>query len=246
MTDPKHNNPPALTPFEEAQEEITDLYSEAKNWFDGEPITDQDQADAVQKLMRLVQDAVKRADASRKDEVKPFDDGKAEVQERYNKLIGKTTKVTGLAVRAIQSCKDALAPFLAEQEKIRLEAAEKARKEAEEKERIAQKAMIKSQDTVNLEAREEAEKLLAAAKSAIKKADNIAKSKSKASGIGRAASLRTSYKPEIVDFVSAARYFWIKNKSDFEELILKLAQQEIDAGLRNIEGIKIIEKQTVA
>lgn len=246
MTEAGHNNPPEQTPFEEAQEEITDLYSEARNWFDGEPIKTQKQADAVQTLMRMIQAAAKKADESRKKENKPFDDAKKSVQEKYNKLIGDTKAVTGLTVKAIQSCKTALAPFLAEQEKIRLAEVEKARKEAEEKERIAREAMQKAQESVDLEAREAAEKLIDEARVAEKAAKKIGKSKTKASGMGRAASLRTSYEPEIVDFTAAARYFWVKNKSNFEELILKLAQQEIDAGIRKIEGIKVNEKHTVA
>ena len=34
-----HNNPPEQTPFELVAGRINDLYTEAKNWLDGEPVT---------------------------------------------------------------------------------------------------------------------------------------------------------------------------------------------------------------
>src|SRR5690606_8455892 len=47
------------SPFDEVSGKIRDLYEEAHNWLDGEPIASQEQADAVQKLMRMIQAAEK-------------------------------------------------------------------------------------------------------------------------------------------------------------------------------------------
>ena len=104
-----HNQPPPEpTPFEVISAKIQDLYEEAKNWCDGEPISTQGQADEVSKLMNMIREAEKEADKLRKDEVAPLDEAKKEVQDRYNPLIGKTTKITGKTVMALDACKAAL------------------------------------------------------------------------------------------------------------------------------------------
>ena len=72
-----HNNPP--TEFEVCKKTIQDLYEEAKLWLDGEPVETQEQADALNTLESRIREAAKDAEANRKKEAKPFDDGKAEV-----------------------------------------------------------------------------------------------------------------------------------------------------------------------
>ena len=84
-----HNNPPTSA-YETIKQEIEDLFDEAKNFADGEAIENQALADAVTELHDKLHDAGKRADDVRKDEAKPHDDAKAEIQARYNKLIGNT------------------------------------------------------------------------------------------------------------------------------------------------------------
>ena len=72
-----HNSPPS--PFEEIKTRIEDLYGEAKQWLDGEPVTTQDQANALNTLENRIREAAKEAEALRKGEVKPLDDAKAEL-----------------------------------------------------------------------------------------------------------------------------------------------------------------------
>lgn len=86
---PGHNNPPTSA-YETIKQEIEDLFGEAKNFADGEAIDSQVLADAVTELHDKLHEAGKRADEVRKDEAKPHDDAKAEIQTRYNKLIGNT------------------------------------------------------------------------------------------------------------------------------------------------------------
>ena len=125
-----HNNPPA-DPFGAIKAHIDDLYVEAKNWLDGEPITTQAQADQVTRLLDMIRDAEKVADNARKEENKPFDDGKAAVQAKYAPLISDTKAVKGRTVLAAEACKAALAPWRQAQEAIAREAARKTREEAE-------------------------------------------------------------------------------------------------------------------
>lgn len=240
-----HNNPPEPTPFETAKEKIEGLYAEAKNWMDGTPIASQDQADEIQKLMRLIQAAEKEADASRKEEVKPFDDAKAEVQARYNELIGSTKAVTGLTVKAIDACKKALAPWLIKIEEENEHIREVARAEAVEAQRIAMEAM-RQRDGTNLEENERAEQLVRQAKEAeayLRKADNL---KASVKSIGRAASLRTSHIAQITDPTAFARHCWLTQRAEVDAFFAGLAQRLVDAKHRNIPGVSILEEKKVA
>src|ERR1035438_2770785 len=80
----KDNQP---DPFEAHKLNIEGLYMEAKNWLDGEPIANEAQAEKVQTLLRMIQEAEKAADDSRVIEKKPLDEAIAAIQDRYNPLI---------------------------------------------------------------------------------------------------------------------------------------------------------------
>jgi hypothetical protein len=246
MTDtPKagDNNPPEPTPFEKSQEAILDLYQQAEDWLDGDPISTQGEADSLQKLMRMIQNAQKAADKDRKKEAKPFDDGKSEIQKRYNPLIQKDK---GKCDLAIGSCKKALLPWLVHLEKERQAEAEKARKEAEEQQRIAMEELRKAQETANLKAREEAEAKLADAKKADTAATKLETTRVKASGgFGRASSLRASYTPQLVDLKLAIGHYWKIDRVAFENLVNELAAKDVGTGSREIPGFNVKEEKSV-
>lgn len=222
--------------YELAKERIEGLYEEAHNWLDGEEIASQDQADAVQKLMRQIQDAEKEADTARKDEAKPHDDAKAEIQERYNALIGKTKSVTGLTVRAIDACKKALAPWLIKVDEENKRKAEAAAKEAEEKRLAAMKAM---QERQSLQDSEEAERLVKESHEADKIARAAANAKASARGEGRAVTLRDVYTPEITDYTAFARYVWLSHPQDMKTFLGGFAASLVASGIREIPGVTV-------
>jgi type II secretory pathway component HofQ len=234
-----HNNPP--TPFEEIRCEIQGLREEASHWLDGNEVKTQAEADAIHKLLNLTRDAKKKADALRKEELKPHDDSKSEIQSRYNELIGKNKSVTGLAILIENGCRNALTPFIQEQERIREEAARAAKEEAERKQRQAQEMAASS----SIDDQEEALRISDEALKKQKEGDKIAKSKTQVKGHGRASSLRTSYHPEIKDPREAVRHYWSKNRSAFIELVCTLAAQDVRSGSRQIPGFEILEKRTV-
>ncbi len=183
-----HNNPPAdePTPYDAIRQEIEDLFLESNNWADGEPIANEKQADAVTSLLDKVSDAMKRADEARKEENRPFDEGKAEVQERYNRLIGKTTKLTGRAVLAKEALLGLLTPWRAKVDAEKRAEAERLAKEAADAAAAAQAAMQASRG--NLEEREKAEELYQAAQDierVAKRADKAASTKPACAACGR-------------------------------------------------------------
>lgn len=189
------NNPPAeLTPYEKAKKRIDDLFTEAKLWLDGAVVDNKDLADGIKNLRDEIKAAHTVADEARKAENKAYDDGKAEVQERYNALIGKTTKVTGLTLKALAAIDKALEPWLkAEDDRIEAEAAA-ARKIADEAFAKAQEA-IRASDPSNLTEREAAEELLGDAKQANRDANRAENTTAKVAGNfgNRAISLRKVY-----------------------------------------------------
>jgi hypothetical protein len=236
------NNPPEPTPFDLSKERIEGLYVEAKNWCDGEPIASQQQADEVQKLLRLIQEAEKEADERRKEEARPFDDGKAAVQAKYNPLIQKEKGKTALASAA---CKSALAVWLRKVDEENRKKAEEARKEAEKKLRAAQEAFRASQPS-DLAEREKAEALAQEAEEAARAAAKAEKAKAHAKGVGRAATLRTYYVATVTDYREFARYLWKNYPETFEPFLDELASKMASAGSRSLPGVEITEDRRVA
>lgn len=225
------------SPFELSQEAIEDLYAEAKLWLDGEPITSQEHADDVQRLMRLIQAADKEADERRKEEAKPHDDAKAEIQTRYNALIGNTKTVKGKTVLAIEACKKALTPWLRMVEEENQRKAEAARAEAAEKHRLAMEAM---QARNTLEDAERAEALAKEAKQADADARKAGNAKAAAKGEGRAVTMRDYYAPEITDHTAFARFIWTERQDEMRAFLASQATQLVAAGRHNgLPGVTV-------
>lgn len=239
-----HNNPPEPTPFEAIETRISDLYDEATQWLDGEPVTTQDQADALNTLENHVRQAAKDAEALRKELVKPYDDAKAEIQAKFNPLIGNTKAVTGKTVKAIDAIKAALKPYLLEQDRLQREAAEAARLEADRKAREAQEA-FRARDVANLADRETAEALLNDAKAAEKVARDAERVKAHAKGDGRATGLRTVTVAKMVDEKAAAAWVWLNHREALMAFVQDQANKAVRAGVRSIDGFEITQEKVL-
>lgn len=232
-----HNNPPEPTPFEAVKAKINDLYGEAKNWLDGEAIANQEQADSIQKLMRLIQAAEKEADEVRKEEARPHDEAKASIQERYNALIGKTKTVTGITVLAIDACKKALAPWLLKVDEENQRKAAVAHKVAEAARLAALEASQKRDSLEGSEQFEQAVKEARRAEDDARKAGNI---KATAKGEGRAVTLRDYYRAEVTDYAEFARHVWSAHRSDLTTFLDAEAAKIVGSGARNgIPGVTV-------
>lgn len=232
------NNPPEAiepTPFDLSKDEIEGLFMEATNWLDGEDVTTQEQADAIGKLITDLRAAAKVADARRVTENKPFDEGKAEVQARYNPLIQKDRGKVDLA---ISTCKKALAPYLKKIEEENLAKAEAARKEADAKAEAARAAFAASQAT-DLAARQEAERLLDEAKKAEKTATKAENAKAHANGGGRAIGMRSVFRAEITDETAFARYLWTDHREMMSAFLTDTAKALVDHHHHTIPGVTV-------
>lgn len=239
-----HNNPPEPSPFDAIKVRIEDLYDEAKQWLDGEPVTTQEQANALNTLENRIREAAKEAEALRKSEVKPLDDAKAEIQERFNALIGETKTVTGKTVMAIAAIKSALKPYLLELDRQQREAAAKARAEAEEAERAALVAM-QTRDAENLAEREDAERLVNEAKTKQAAATTAENAKAHAKGDGRASGLRSVWIAKMANEREAAAWAWTAHRDELIAFVQTLADRDVRAGARHLQGFDIIEDRVM-
>lgn len=236
MTEPNpravlgNNGPP---PFEVISGEIADLFQTAKDFCDGEPIGSQAMHDEIEKLHDMLAEAGKRADALRVAEKKPLDDQITEIQTRYNTLIGDTKTVKGKVVLGKQACVSLLTPWRV---KVQAEKAEEARLAREEADRLAAAATAALRaSSGNLEAREVAESLVQEAKKVerfAKKADKVATTKT---------GLHTSWVAELVDLEAALDWAFSKDKAAFEALAIGLANTAARGGARSVPGFKITE-----
>ena len=227
-----HNNPPT-SPFEESKSQIDDLYMEAQNFLDGDPVDTEGLAEAVSTLLQNLREAGSLADKRRGEENKPhWDAGKA-VDAKFKPLAAMVT-------RATEACKETLKPWLL----IKAEEKEaedlKLREEADRKKREADRAMQTSSG--NLAEREAAEEKVEEAKAADIKA-RVSKNATagQTNRGGRAVSLRTVWNTTLTDPDAALDHFWPDAR--LEEVLLSMAKGEVRSGKRTIPGFHIEDEK---
>ncbi len=225
------------TPFDLSFEEVDGLFLEAQNWLTGAGVISQADADGVSKLLDAARQAVKTADEARKSEKRPHDEAGKAVQERWRPVLEKADLVT-------TTCKAALKPYLQKLERERLVIAEKARREAKEKMEIAAAAIRMAHlKEGNLAERETAEIMLKSAQRAESAATRAEKDKASANGGERAVTLRTTYRPVLIDGRIAGKHFWATRRPELETCFVSLAKTDVLNGVRQIPGFNIVEEK---
>lgn len=222
-------------PFIVVKQEIEDLFGEAKNFADGEPIDSQEMHDAIEKLYDGLHEAGKRADALRVEEKKPLDAAVQDVQDKYNPLIQPKKGKVALG-------KDALGTLLAAwRKKLADEKAEAARQARIEADRIAAEAQAAIRaSSGNLEARVEAEELLEQAK----KVERFAKRADKAATTGT--GLRTIWRCTLEDEAKALDWAYARAPERFKGLVQSMAEETVRAGMRSVPGFRVWDDKVAA
>lgn len=233
------NGGPKVNPeFEAISARISDLYDEARHWADGEPITTPEMAEAITALFDGLHAAGNEAEALRKSEVKPFDDGKAEVQGRFHPLIGDTKAGKGKVVLGKSALQSLLTAWRAAEQKRAQEAADKARREAEAEMARAEELIRASAG--NLEAREEAEEQLVYAKEATRFANRTEKAATVGTG------LRTVWVADLKDEGAALDWAYTRSPQRFRELVQSMADEAVRLGARDIPGFEVRDEKVAA
>lgn len=228
------------SPFDRVKKRIDDLYAEAKNWLDGDPIANDDQAAEVGKLRDMLRSAAADAEKERKIEAKPFDDGKAEVQARYNPLIQKDRGICDLA---IQTCNRALAPWFKKIDDALRADALKQREIAEQAARDARDAALAAASTGDLGLRERAEDLLAQAKDSVSVMKAMDKAKPQVAGLSRMIGMKTVYHAELADPAVALEHYRATQPAALKEWLRLRADADVSAGKREIPGFIVTSER---
>jgi len=224
-----HNMPPEPSPFEAAKARLDDLRIEAGNWLDGSAITTPAEADEVSALLDMIRKGTAALEAARKAEVRPLDDAKKAIQERYK----------GVSVGAdlmLAECRKVLGAWLKSVEDRQRKEAEAARIEADRIRAEAEAAIKAAKGLDDLEA---ASQSIADVKQAEKVATRLEGRKAKAEGGERAIGLKTVKRVEIVNENEAVRYCWINHRQALMVEATRIITADVRSGVAQIPGVII-------
>lgn len=232
-----HNGAPA-DPFDALKVHADDLLDQVRTIA---AVENEEQLSAVNALAEDLRDAEKALEAERVARKKPHDDAIAEIQATFNvylaPLANKTVK--GKIPLALDAIKKAKEPYLQEQDRLRREAAEKARLAAEEAARIAAEA-ARAAAGEDMEAREEAEVLVVQAQAMARNATRAETATTKGTG------LRSVWVPELTDATAALKHYIARNPDAVKEFLRDLARKDVSAGIRTIPGFEVREERRAA
>jgi len=241
-----HNLPPAeIRPVrtrDQIQAWINDLYGQARDILDGQPIENEGQAELVAKLKAMIVEAEAEAEKLRKAEAKEFDDGKKAVQEFYNPLIADTANQKGLTTRAIAACQALLTPWLvkvADELEAKKEAARRATDAAVE----ASQTLAQAADMSNLADAEVVEESVQVAKVAIRTEVAVEKERPRVDtgGFGRGTLLKDNWVATIEDEDAAMEWAWTYKRAEVIAYVTTLANAHVKATKGGaVGGFKIV------
>ncbi|UXN70874.1 hypothetical protein N8A98_06720 [Devosia neptuniae] len=229
-----NGGPPIIDPAD-AFAKIDDLYEEAKNFADGEPITTPEMAEAITALFDGLHEAGKEAEALRVAEKAPLDTRIDAIQSKYNPYVQPKKGKVAMG-------KDALGVLLTawrvEQQRIAAAAADKARREAQALQAEATAAMQASAG--NLAERERAEEIIGFAK----EAERFAARSEKAATTGT--GLRTKWVARLEDEEAALGWAYERSPELFTALCQQIADEAARSGVRTIPGFAVVEEKKAA
>ncbi|MGR9056056.1 hypothetical protein ACU8NH_09120 [Rhizobium leguminosarum] len=221
-----------MAPHEVIFQQIDDLYEEARNFADGDPIVDDAMHDAITKLYDGLHDLGKKADALRVEQKKPLDDAVAAVQSLFNPYIQPKKGRVDLGKSALG---DLLAAYRAAKAAAAKAKADRAAVEAEAARQAANAAIQASSG--NLAARESAEEQLADAKRLEKTARRWDKAATTGTG------LRTVWVATLKDAEAGLDWAYAKDPARFTELVQQMADEAVRSGVRTIPGFVVVDEK---
>lgn len=138
-----HNNPPG--PIDAAMDTACALSA----WLAEHPVIEtEDKARDAKILLDRAKSSAGEVEDARKRETKPLNDELEEINARHKAMHNTDAKKPGTLDKVTAELKRRLTQFVAAEEARRLVAAEKARKEAEEKERLAREAEDREKEAI--------------------------------------------------------------------------------------------------
>lgn len=224
---PKTHNQPTVDPVEAALALVQDLYDEAKNFADGEPIDSVTMHDTVTALYDAIHEAGKAADALRVEAKKPLDEKIDAIQKQFNPYIQPKKGKVDLAKASLG---ELLAAWRKKEADKKAAIAREAAIEAERLAAIAREAMATSAG--NLAAREDAELLVKEAAAV----GRFAKAATKGP-----TGLRSVWKASLEDEEKALDWAYARDPDAFRALVQSAADSVVRSGMRTVPGFRVWE-----
>lgn len=214
---------------------VDDLYLEAQNWADGEPVSNEGQAEAVTALKSRLEEAVKTIEAERKKLTDPL-------YQEQKRIIAAFKPVSEKADRAIRALRNTLTNWLraleAEQARI-AEEKRKAAQQAEEELREAHRQQQTSGDLIDgeraAELEEQAERTRKDAREAERETAMVR------TGSGKA-TLRTYWMVNITDAKELLQHFMRHDPDWLKGLLQERAERDVrsmDGDKRSLPGCNV-------
>jgi len=185
-----HNRPP--DPIDTITAAFEDQRQEAEKWTDGAPVENEAQMNEVDALRKAMRQWRLDLEKGQKAATAPLREIYQTELDRWKPTIEDAKQIEGCLVATVDVFKRKLAAIKKAEEKAAWEAANKAKRDAEEKARQA--------DASNLEAQREVE----AARQAAVDAERVAQDAKR----NQVKGLRTVKETVVVDAVALARYLW--------------------------------------
>ena len=182
---------------------------EAENWTDGAPVENEAQMEAVDKLREAMRQWRLGLERGLKEAVAPYREAEKAERERWKPNIEDAKRIEGCLVAAVGEYKRKLAEEKRAAEKAAWEAANDAKREAEEKARAAAEN--------DLEAQREADAARIAAIEAEKTAQAARKDKPR--------GLRTVKETVVLDPVALARHLWTYDREALDTFMIDRARK---------------------
>lgn len=220
-----NNNPP--DPMDEALTPFGDAISEAENWLDGDPVTNESQMKAVDKLAKDIRSARRALDDAKKSATAPLHDAwKAEIA-RWKPTEDDLDRIQKGLANIVDAFKRKLAAEKAEQERI-------ARVAAEEAARAAHEAAMKAA-AGNIEEQRQA----AAAQAAAEQAQRDARAATRANDVK---GLRTVTRYEITDHRALLNWIARNARDDMTAFIEEWARRNHKTH-RSADGLRVWDEK---
>jgi colicin import membrane protein len=234
-----HNNPPDPTPIEAAREWLADLAAESELWFDGKPIENPAQTDAVAKLLDDARKAEKRFDADRKIEKAPHDEAAKAVDAAWKPLITD-------AKRIIEIAKATQTTWLIKLDEEKRAREIEAQRIADEKAARARKLAAEADGSLAAaKARDAALEEAKRAEQAALRAHND-KAGAKGAGMARAVTLRTTWRCEVKDRRALLNHIAKTAPQDLSDFLDEWAARAVRTGSHELPGVEAWAERAAA
>lgn len=255
---PPPDDEPAPAPAGRTAVDIhaADLLTEAANWADGIAIETPEQADAVGKLHRMLQDAFALVNDTAADEKKPLNKALAEIAEWQNAYTarGLKTKPDGSLTKALLATGNLSAAWLRKKDEERKQREQEAAAAAAKAAQEAIALRDEAKTSTDLEQMDKAEDALTAAKNLIRLAESVGKEKVQAGGGEgyRAVGLRSIWSAQPTGEWAAAYAHYKTNPefmADFHALLQRWADRDVRneaTRVRGIPGFRVHEEKVAA